>query len=113
MIEEKKPKLEKEKIYYLCHPCTTGGRTIAENKEREEVLFNRIREANPGIRIIRPLQIIPETMNHVEAMIRCFYMLDAADTIILPMGWEKSNGCSMESERAKKKGKTRVLLYTD
>lgn len=107
------PKLEENKIYYLCHPCTTGGRTIFENKEREEALFKQIIKENPGIRIIRPLQIIPEDMPHEEAMIRCFSMLDAADALILPMGWEKSHGCSMEHKRAEKKRKERILLRTN
>lgn len=113
LFHRKIPKMRKDKIYYLCHPCTTGERTIAENKEREEALFKRIIKENPGIRIIRPLQIIPEDMPHEEAMIRCFNMLDAADTLILPMGWEKSNGCSMEHKRAEKKGKERILLRTN
>lgn len=107
------PKLEEDKIYYLCHPCTTGGRTISENKEREEALFKQIVKENPGIRVLRPLQIIPEDMPHEEAMIRCFNMLDAADTIILPIGWAKSNGCCMEHKRAEKKGKERILLRTN
>lgn len=106
-------KLDENKIYYLAHPCTTGGKSIKENKIREEFLYQRIINENPGIRIIRPLQIIPEDMPHEEAMIRCFNMLDAADTIILPMGWEKSNGCSMEHKRAEKKGKERILLRTN
>lgn len=106
-------KLDENKIYYLAHPCTTGGKSIKENKIREEFLYQRIINENPSIRIIRPLQIIPEDMQHEEAMIRCFNMLDAVDTIILPMGWEKSNGCSMENKRAEKKGKERILLRTN
>lgn len=106
-------KLDESKIYYLAHPCTTGGKSIKENKLREEYLYQRIINENPGIRIIRPLQIIPEYMPHEEAMIRCFNMLDAADTIILPMGWEKSHGCSMEHKRAEKKRKERILLRTN
>ena len=91
----------------------TRGKSIKENKLREEYLYQRIIKENPGIRIIRPLQIIPEYMPHEEAMIRCFNMLDAADTIILPMGWEKSHGCSMEHKRAEKKRKERILLRTN
>ena len=107
------PKLEEKKIYYLCHPCTTGGRTIAENKEREEALFKRIIKANPGIRIIRPLQIIPEDMPHEEAMKRCFRMLEAAHVIILPLGWNGSNGCTQEHNRAEEKDIEKVFLNTN
>jgi hypothetical protein len=107
------PKLEEDKIYYLCHPCTTGGKSVQENKAREEFLYQRIIDQNPGIRIIRPLQIIPEGMPHEEAMRRCFNMLDAAHAIILPMGWNRSNGCTQEHNRAEEKDIEKVYLNTN
>lgn len=106
-------KLDENKIYYLAHPCTTGGKSIKENKLREEFLYQRIINENPGIRIIRPLQIIPEGMAHEEAMRRCFNMLDAAHAIILPIGWNQSNGCTQEHNRAEEKDIEKVYLNTN
>ncbi|MBC3901295.1 DUF4406 domain-containing protein [Acetobacterium malicum] len=106
-------KLDENKIYYLAHPCTTGGKSIKENKSREEFLYQRIINENPGIRIIRPLQIIPEGMPHEEAMRRCFNMLDAAHAIILPLGWNQSNGCTQEHNRAEEKDIEKVYLNTN
>ena len=106
-------KLDENKIYYLAHPCTTGGKSIKENKLREEFLYQRIINENPGIRIIRPLQIIPEGMPHEEAMRRCFNMLDAAHAIILPLGWNQSNGCTQEHNRAEEKDIEKVYLNTN
>lgn len=107
------PELEEDKIYYLCYPCTTGGRSIEENKEREEVLFKRITEVNPEIKIIRPLKIIPNNTKHEEAMKKCFKLMSVADAIILPLGWSKSKGCVQECERAMIKDMERVYLATD
>lgn len=107
------PKLEEDKIYYLAHPCTTGGKSIEENKVREDLLYKRIIDENPGVNIIRPLRIIPEDMEHEEAMCRCFKMLDAADAIILPLGWDKSRGCTQENGRAEEKDIVRILLMTN
>lgn len=106
-------KLDESKIYYLAHPCTTGGKNIKENKLREEFLYQRIIDQNPGIRIIRPLQIIPEGMPHEEAMRRCFNMLDAAHAIILPLGWNQSNGCTQEHNRAEEKDIEKIYLSTN
>jgi len=90
--------LEPNKIYYLCHPATTGGRTIEENKRREELLYKRIIKKNPKVKIIRPLTLIPDDMEYQEAMDRCYSLIDASHAIILPLGWEKSTGCSLESK---------------
>lgn len=108
------PKLEQGKIYYLSHPCTTGGRSVKENKKREEALYKRIVYENPGIRIIRPLKIIPEKMQHEEAMERCYKMLDASDVIIIPdmigNDWQSSSGCRQEYMRATVRGMTIVFV---
>lgn len=113
LFNGKIPKLEEDKIYYLCHPCTTGSRTMIENKEREEALYIRIIERNPEIKVIRPLQIIPDNMPHEEAMERCFKMLDAAHAIILPLGWNGSNGCTQEHNRAEEKDIEKIFLNTN
>jgi len=108
------PKLERDKIYYLSHPCTTGQRSIKENKKREETLYKRIVYENPGIKVIRPLKIIPEGMQHEEAMDRCYKLLDASDVIILPdtteNDWQSSLGCRQEFMRASVRGMEKVFI---
>jgi len=108
------PKLERDKIYYLSHPCTTGGRSIKENKKREEALYKRIVYENPGIKVIRPLKIIPEGMQHEEAMDRCYKLLDTSDVIILPdmaeNNWQSSSGCRQEFMRASVRGMAKVFI---
>lgn len=105
--------LDKNKIYYLCHPCTSGKRSIEENKYREEYLYRRIINLNPGINILRPLTVIPEGMDHKEAMERCFKMMDACHGIILPLGWQISNGCKQEHDRAHGIDLERIFLSSN
>lgn len=106
------PELEKRKVYYFCHPCTTGGKSIEENKASEEVLYQKIMKRNPGAKIIRPLTLIPERMSHIEAMKKCFALMSIANGIILPSGWTESKGCTMECEKALIKKMDIMLLRT-
>jgi hypothetical protein len=103
-------KLEEDKVYYLAHPCTTGGKSIEENKNKEEELYQRIIRDNPGTKIIRPLTIIPKDMEHEEAMRRCFKLIEAVDGLIFPAEWNKSRGCRMENDRAKIEDKEIIYL---
>ncbi|MBI4856153.1 MAG: DUF4406 domain-containing protein [Acetobacterium woodii] len=106
-------KLDKNKIYYLAHPCTTGGKSIKENKLREESLYQRIINENPDIGIIRPLKIIPIDMPHEEAMQKCWRLMDPAEAIILPLGWQESSGCKKEHDKAKVAGMEIIYLSTN
>lgn len=107
------PDLVPGNIYYLSHPCTTGGGSIEFNKQREEELYRKIIKRNPDAKVIRPLKIIPDGTPHNVAMKRCMKILDLADGIILPSGWSKSTGCIMECEKAITKGLEIFLLTTD
>jgi len=90
--------IDLNKIYYLVHPCTTGGSTMEENKASEQLAYEKIIAWYPGIKIIRPLQIIPDGMGHSEAMERCFKLLSGCDTGIFAGYWMISKGCKMEFE---------------
>jgi hypothetical protein len=107
------PNLEPGEVYYLCHPCTTGGKTVEENKAKEEELYRKIMKRNPGAKVIRPLAIIPNGLPHGKAMKKCFKLMGAADAIILPIGWEESDGCQAEYDRAMEKGMDRIYLIAN
>lgn len=107
------PDLKPEKVYYLCHPCTTGGKTIEENKAKEEDLYRKIIKRNPGAKVIRPLVLIPDGMKHGKAMRKCLKFIDAADGIILPSGWSESRGCTIECKKAVKRKKEIMYLRTE
>jgi hypothetical protein len=101
--------LTKDKIYYFAHPCTTGNLTIVENRVIEESLYNQVLAVH-GIKVLRPLQLIPETMGHREAMEKCFKLLDVADCAIFPQNWETSKGCRMEYDWCLANGKTILFI---
>ena len=105
--------LDGSKIYYLCHPATTGGRTIEENKKREEYLYQRIKAQNPNVKLIRPLILIPDGTGHADAMKRCYSLIDASHAIILPMGWQRSKGCEMEHRYAARTEKGILFICTN
>jgi|GEM_PF-2274743 len=90
-------KLDDGKLYYLAHPCTSGGRTMAENKKREDYLYRRIMDKYPNAKIIRPLALIPDGLSMTEAMAKCFKLLSACDGGLFPVGWQKSGGCCEEN----------------
>lgn len=103
-------KLDPSKIYYLAHPCTTGGVSIQENRRREESLYQFLKKQNPNVSFIRPLQIIPDNMPDHICMPRCFGLIDASDVIILPPGWQKSIGCTSEHQHSLSTQKGILLL---
>lgn len=84
------------KTYYLAHPCTTGGKSIEENKALEKLAFEQLQEHYPGVKVIRPLVLIPESMEHQEAMLKCFELLKDCDAAIFAGHWMISKGCMME-----------------
>lgn len=94
-----------KKTYYLAHPCTTGGKSIEENKELEKLAFEQLQEHYPGVKVIRPLVLIPENMEHQEAMLKCFKLLNRCDSAIFAGHWMISKGCQMELDFCLKNGK--------
>lgn len=107
-------KIDKNKIYYLSHPCTSNGE-MEKNKKHEELCFRKITakqqtafigdgELLDKINVIRPLTVIPPDMEYGEAMKRCLVLLSACDAIILCGNWEHSTGCLIEKEQAERLG---------
>ncbi|HEY5555882.1 DUF4406 domain-containing protein [Acetobacterium sp.] len=97
-------KLEDGKLYYLAHPCTSGGRTMAENKKSEGYLYRRIIDKYPNAKIIRPLVHIPDGLTDAAAMAKCFKLLSACDGALFPVGWQNSGGCGQENGFSKDHG---------
>lgn len=94
-----------KKTYYLAHPCTTGGKSIQENKELEKLVFEQLQKNYPGVKVIRPLVLIPENMEHQEAMLKCFKLLNQCDAAIFSGHWMISKGCKMEFDFCLENGK--------
>lgn len=88
--------IDMSKTYYLAHPCTTGGKSIEKNKESERCAFEKLRKHFLGIKVVRPLTLIPEDMEHQEAMLKCFKLLKSCDAAIFAGHWMISKGCMME-----------------
>lgn len=88
--------IDLSKTYYLAHPCTTGGKSIEKNKGSERCAFEKLQKHYPDIKVIRPLTLIPEDMEHQEAMLKCFKLLKSCDAAIFAGHWMISKGCMME-----------------
>lgn len=97
--------IDLRKTYYQAHPCTTGGMSIEKNKESERHAFEKLQNHYPGIKVIRPLTLIPEDMEHQEAMLKCFKLLKECDSAIFAGHWMISKGCRMEFDFCLKNGK--------
>lgn len=86
--------LDKSKIYYLSHPCTTYGKKEENIKDSKVIeILLRIRF---GIRVINPIAIIIEGTTEEEAMKKCFHLYNACDEVIFCENWNKSTGCKEE-----------------
>jgi len=97
--------IEMSKTYYLAHPCTTGGKSIEENKTLEKLAFEQLQKHYPGLKVIRPLVLIPEDIGHQDAMLRCFKLLKDCDVAIFAGHWMISTGCRMEFNFCLENGK--------
>lgn len=97
--------IDLKKTYYLAHPCTTGGKSIEENKTLEKLAFEQLQKHYPGVKVIRPLTLIPEGMEHQEAMLKCFKLLGECDAAIFAGHWMISKGCRMEFDFCLANGK--------
>ena len=99
--------MDKNKLYYLCHPYTTHGNMQAN---KQDAIETEIRlEDNCGITIINPLRLI-NTPDNNEAMTKCFNLLAASDAIILCKDWNLSKGCKEEVEFAINREKDIFLI---
>lgn len=92
------PMLKNESLYYLAHPLMTGGKIIDQNRREEKLIYHQILSRYPGIKILRPLELLPETMDNAFAMYKCYHLMAASDAIILSPGWEMSTGCRLEKQ---------------
>ncbi|WKY44182.1 DUF4406 domain-containing protein [Eubacteriaceae bacterium ES2] len=85
-----------KKMYYLAHPCTTGSQNVEQNRMDEKLAYYELCSKHPGIKLVRPLDLIPAGTGHHEAMQKCFKLLDACDAAIFAGAWMTSKGCKME-----------------
>lgn len=104
--------IKTEKLYYLAHPLTTGGRTMAQNRVEEKLVYYQIMSQYPHAKILRPLALLPDGMDDETAMSKCYNLLRAADAIILSPGWELSTGCFLEYEFSRGRDQE-ILLFKD
>ena len=99
-------KLVNSKIYYLAHPLADGGnytkKAIAKNYKSENRIANDLLKSNEGLRLLRPLTLVPPEMSEWDAMERCYRLLSVCDTLLLPPGWKNSTGCVLEYKYAVK-----------
>lgn len=86
----------KNKIYYLAHPCTNYGISIEHNRIEECKIASELQIKYDGIKLVRPLTIIPDDIDYEIAMDRCYKLLSACDGLLLSPGWEHSKGCKLE-----------------
>lgn len=84
---------------YLAHPYETY-RHPDENRALEEALYKVLSASNPDTEFVRPLKLIPEHLSRVEAMWRCFDLIDTCDVLIASPDWIKSAGCRAEVDYA-------------
>lgn len=102
--------LKEDKLYYLAHPLTTGGRNIEQNRIEEKLVYYEIMSRYPKAKILRPLALLPDNMDDEQAMKKCYNLLAAADIVIMSPGWETSTGCMLELKFSENNLKD-ILLY--
>lgn len=86
--------MDKSKLYYLSHPCTTYSDRISNVKDAKRVEI--ILKIKYGIKVINPIVILPAGLSEKEAMRRCRCFYEACDEVILCENWNKSVGCNTE-----------------
>lgn len=84
---------------YLAHPYETY-RTPEENRILEESLYNILKVSNPNVEFVRPLKRVPDDISRVEAMKRCFDLIDTCDILFAAPDWIRSAGCRAEVDYA-------------
>ena len=108
-----KVQLSPDKIYFLSHPCTTGGGGEKVNREKEEEIYNFLIDECENAKIIRPLKIIPDKCEYNEAMGVCFTLQDVSHVNIFSPGWQSSKGCKDEHKRCIKNNIPRLYIVAE
>ncbi len=91
-----KVQLSPDKIYFLSHPCTSGGDGEKLNREHEEEISQFIDDECKNSKIIRPLKIIPDNYDYDKAMRVCYTLLAVSNVAIFSPGFQTSRGCKDE-----------------
>ena len=102
--------LSPDKIYFLSHPCTSGGNGEIANRIQEEEIYQFLVSKCKNIKVIRPLKIIPDKMEYDEAIDKCFTFLDMSDISIFSPNWETSTGCNDEYTYGQRNRYTKLYL---
>ena len=98
-----KSMLDKSKLYYLSHPCTSYGvkkENIADARRAGLIL-----KVKYGICVVNPIVIMPDSCSEEEAMRKCRKLYEACDEVIFCENWRNSKGCSEEYGWTIKDGK--------
>lgn len=92
MIDESM--LDKSKLYYLSHPCTSYG--VKKANIADARLAGLILKVKYGICVVNPITIMPDGCSEEEAMIKCKKLYEACDEVIFCENWRNSKGCCEE-----------------
>lgn len=99
--------MDKTKVYYLSHPCTSFGDkkvNIANSLEIQKHLMEK------GHIVINPISLI-DTDDEKFAMKKCREIYEKCTDIILCLGWDQSTGCKIEYRWAIEDGKP-IHIYS-
>lgn len=108
-----KVQLSPDKIYFLSHPCTSGGGGEKINRENEEEIYNFLVDECNNAKIIRPLKIIPDKYDYETAMRVCYILQDISNISIFSPGWQSSKGCKDEHKRCLKNKIPRLYIIAE
>lgn len=97
-------KLDNSLLYYVAAPLTSFG-TIRENRRIERRYVRKLKKVQKklgveGLKLIRPLDIIPVPLGEEESINKCISLLRCCDALILCKNWEYSSGCRIELDNA-------------
>ena len=115
LIDEnyQKVELNPNKIYFLSHPCTSGGDGEKANREMEEEVFQFLVDECKNIKLIRPLKIIPDNYDYNKAMRVCYTLADVSDVMIFSPGFQTSRGCKDEHKYCIENGIPRLYIVAE
>lgn len=115
LIDEnyQKVELNPNKIYFLSHPCTSGGSGEKANRKMEEEVYNFLVDECKTVKVIRPLKIIPDNYDYDKAMWVCYNQLDISDVVIFSPGFQTSRGCKDEHKYCIENGIPRLYIVAE
>lgn len=105
--------ISSNKIYFLSHPCTSGGWGEKGNREHEEAMYQFILSQNKNAKVIRPLKIIPDNMDYDDAMEICYRLMDISDVAIFSPEFQTSTGCKDEHKYSFDKKISRLYIISE